>query len=819
MGRALVQSHLGGGKYAILYRPDNTYASARAAELNTLKTALDTQYAGPDGLLSAQAAAQEIYQAASTAFVEAIEAWSECARQLPPCTEADVLAQQTRARGKARAEAATALSGVNAAIAQNRASHYAATRELIYLSETAHVNSTGVAMEAWGIDYNPAILIPNGTTVGTIETFGAKSSASGTWLPDKHVNLQTSLAPTYAADRDHCVKPVSSIPVASMAFFLLQWPYIMSRNPLHAVGTIKAKHNTDCAAIMAGETPLLDVELHGYTPSSGQPSGYPFTGEGTSLLLTDVPAEYLACGADVFELGDQVIVRFSDVNRANPTVIGFAQSPRECPGCAGLYNWPCSGLAVQAANPADMDLTIASGQVITIPGAGSMRGDTRLVSSLGKQAILNARYVGVNTWLYCSTSGRVFELYTVGAAAKGSQARRFALSGTPEDWVAVTSGALPPGAVLQDFSPDLGKALYTITVTSVQEGVTKRQYQLYEATITDSGTPGSVVISSAFIGDYGVGSRTIEYTRGYWHNLNRDEFGYECWETQGPFYVIIGAHVIDVECIAFLPRYTPDGTISCLETMLTNDFTASTTYEGYHCDDASAASSNTTVHTQTISLALDSVEVFSETCSLTNTRERTCNPGSYSAERLIVYDDLSVLSAQYIDGSVECPIFGLTDCDINPPIFEYYPEGWHEHYVGGATGIIETYDSSCVLDEVDNHPEYNSLGIMHPITSDHSETPWKYQFGVYDLRQDASYKAIRTIDIVELSNNLIAVRKSDWPNRTATYGPFITPSGISTHDDVTLPIGEDYAIVGTIYGTRNPETDELSTGTTPRCWF
>lgn len=46
--------------------------------------------------------------------------------------------------------------------------------------------------------------------------------------------------------------------------------------------------------------------------------------------LSAVPIEYMTCNADVFEVGDRVVVRFDDQDWEQPKVIGFESNPKEC---------------------------------------------------------------------------------------------------------------------------------------------------------------------------------------------------------------------------------------------------------------------------------------------------------------------------------------------------------------------------------------------------------------------------------------------------------------------------------------------------------
>lgn len=323
MGKARVYQHLGNGLYSILYQPDKTYALARLAELQQLKADLDTQYnAAEVGLLAAQSAALAAHDAASAAFYSALDAWAVCARQQPPCSTISTLLADLNRAAAERIEAGSALSIINAAVASNRAQYLSAVQEIAYLNTTANTGADGVLMQAYCVDYDSDKLIPDDAEVGTIETFGAKGGYAGGYLPRKWINIKSSASAGYSAAVDHCIVPISSQPTAAMFFNWCQWLYVMSRNPAHAVGVVLSKFS---------ETQTyLDVQLLGTTPGASQPAGYPFVRGESSITLLNVPVEYLECGAELFSEGDYVVVRFSGINRADPTVIGFAQNPVEC---------------------------------------------------------------------------------------------------------------------------------------------------------------------------------------------------------------------------------------------------------------------------------------------------------------------------------------------------------------------------------------------------------------------------------------------------------------------------------------------------------
>jgi len=205
-------------------------------------------------------------------------------------------------------------------IAKNRADHHAAQTEQAYLDSTAQTYADGQVIDAWCISLDPQNVIPNGTTVGTIETYGAIGDDQGGWLPKKYINIASTDAPEYSCAEHNRVQPASSMGTASWFNAYCKWLNVMANNPKFSVGTVTGK---------AGGT--LSVALYGSTPAGSQPKGYPFGDiAGYAVNLVNVPVDYLDCGADPFVVDDRVIVRFGGTGRANPVVIGFAEGPKEC---------------------------------------------------------------------------------------------------------------------------------------------------------------------------------------------------------------------------------------------------------------------------------------------------------------------------------------------------------------------------------------------------------------------------------------------------------------------------------------------------------
>lgn len=397
MGKATVYEHLGDGKYSILYHPQKARSTARIDELEATKAALDLQLYDGNGLINAKSAAQSVYDSASGDFFAVLDDWAACAMTIPPCEDQAAIMAVVQAKGTARAEAGAALTAVSLEIAKNRAEYFATTQEIAYLQNTGKGASGTSLMDVWCIDYDAESIIPENTEVGTIETFGSRQDRQGGELPRAYINIKSSADYTYSAAEDHCIRSMFEQSTATALFNYCQWLYVMTNNPAHAVGRVMSKFSPTQA--------YLDVELFGTTPDYGAPKNYPYINGQYQITLTNVPVDYLTCGAELFDEGDYVIVRFSGVARAGPTVIGFAENPVNCEGCASTFKWSKHGLAMQNFVISFGDIVTSilqptNGDVIPIAAVGSygyLSGINRVhcgTSSLGNR----------NKWVYSRTT-------------------------------------------------------------------------------------------------------------------------------------------------------------------------------------------------------------------------------------------------------------------------------------------------------------------------------------------------------------------------------------------------------------------------------
>jgi hypothetical protein len=450
MGKAVVYNYLGEGKYSILYKRDNSRAKQRLAELEDLKKELDGTYY--NDMLPIRTKAEINYNAASQKFFWAIDDWAACAKLLPPCKDHAALMGAVKDRAKERSAAAFALSVIRGHIAKNRADHHAAQTEQAYLDSTAQTYADGQVIDAWCISLDPENIIPNGTTVGTIETYGAIGDDQGGFLPKKYINIASTDAPAYSCAEHNRVQPASSMGTASWFNAYCQWLHAMSQNPKFAVGTVTGK---------AGGA--LSVALYGATPAGSQPKGYPFGDTaGYAVNLVNVPVDYLDCGAGPFEVDDRVIVRFGGIGRASPVVIGFAESPKECLSLQVVYEISPAyagtivGEAVQKVAPygdaTPVSVTAFAGYSFLGWSDGFMelsRHDKNISEPL--YLVADMQYVGSVQWP-ASVAGRISGWPSDGTCAE----------------VVFSSGITPPPWVYDDVGCDWFTKVPTLWDNRVQ---------------------------------------------------------------------------------------------------------------------------------------------------------------------------------------------------------------------------------------------------------------------------------------------------------------------------------------------------------------
>jgi hypothetical protein len=319
MGKALINSHLGDGRYSITYYRDVTWAEKRMAVLEKLKNDLDLKIYGPNGLSEGMEALQSEIDALLAAFDDALAAWGACVSQMPPCADRASYEQEVNAISKAILEVRGQYAILAAQKAEAKAAQLSAIYEIGYLNSSAKSKEAEVT-EAWCCDRHP---IAPYTLVGTIETYGVTQDARGGFLPDAKINVYPAYGGTaaYNAARDGKIVPASSNSTAATINNYAQFLYAaITYNPRYASAIVTGK---------SGDT--LTVELRGAALDQMAPSGEIFASGALPVTLTNVTVYYMNCGANAFALGDWVIVKFSGNGMQNPVVIGFASNPKACP--------------------------------------------------------------------------------------------------------------------------------------------------------------------------------------------------------------------------------------------------------------------------------------------------------------------------------------------------------------------------------------------------------------------------------------------------------------------------------------------------------
>lgn len=327
MGKARINSHIGDGQYFITYFRDTADAAKEILRLEKLRKDLEKATYKPEGYNDQLLDIELELQSISTEFVDKGAEWEACAKQVPKCKDAAKLMAELIAIGNRKGKKIGEYMAMRAKIAQAKAEMLAALERMAFLQN----NATDIEMtsfDAWCIDYphqDYGPIAPN-TIVGTIETYGArKTSGKDLYVPAPQINIQASFdnRAVYDIDRDHRIQPLAEQSVATCLLNVLEWLWVMSKKPTFATCYLNSKNDN---------TNVGNITCYGSTLVSGTPQGfaYPSDGNDGPITLDNVPFYYQDCHSKVFEPGDWVLVRFTGEYHTNPTIIGFAQNPKEC---------------------------------------------------------------------------------------------------------------------------------------------------------------------------------------------------------------------------------------------------------------------------------------------------------------------------------------------------------------------------------------------------------------------------------------------------------------------------------------------------------
>jgi hypothetical protein len=336
MGKAYVYEHLGDGLYSILYERDTSLAAARIAELQARKAQIDEDIYGTGQLFDQREAKQQEINAAQAIFENWLNAWADCAVQMPPCPEAATYEANYTEAAKTLIALRSDFFGLSEAIAILKAEQLSATYEIGHLTSYATDKSQEL-IQAWCADRyaygEVGQYLPAGALVGTLETYGARMDARGGYLPQPRINIAPAWSGQEGYDLSvhHVVQPLASQSTATALFNYAQFLFAGLKNCEYA--TAKVLEVTSLG---------LKLRFFGGHPSQQVPVRYPTFVQGAQgyFDLANVPAEYMNCHEAAFEVNDWVIVHFEGPLLSAPKVIGFADHPRVCK--FGLYYRPCS---------------------------------------------------------------------------------------------------------------------------------------------------------------------------------------------------------------------------------------------------------------------------------------------------------------------------------------------------------------------------------------------------------------------------------------------------------------------------------------------
>lgn len=181
-------------------------------------------------------------------------------------------------------------------------------------------------VQAWCADYTEELT----GTVATLEVPGEVDPTIG-----GGINIRPGYTGSSAWSSSYGqiqIGPVLTPEAFAWNFTMIQ-PW-MKWKPKWRYATVAAKDE---------EADTLDVTLSSILSNVGSylDRDTTFNDPWTSSM-TGVPVEYMSCGAQAFEVGDEVIVEFRETTQGelttfDPYVIGFADHPKQCPWPQYLY--------------------------------------------------------------------------------------------------------------------------------------------------------------------------------------------------------------------------------------------------------------------------------------------------------------------------------------------------------------------------------------------------------------------------------------------------------------------------------------------------
>lgn len=159
-------------------------------------------------------------------------------------------------------------------------------------------------VEAWCVDKTEDLT----GEVGTIEINGERS-AGLLIQPGYDGNA------AYTASRDGILQPSIAAAPETLLYNTMIFPGWQKWQPTYRLGTITA---------IDYDAGTCDIDLD---PALSSAQSLNINQTDT---LSDVPIEYMTCNASAFEVGDDVLIKFTNQDWSSPKVIGFKDNPQSC---------------------------------------------------------------------------------------------------------------------------------------------------------------------------------------------------------------------------------------------------------------------------------------------------------------------------------------------------------------------------------------------------------------------------------------------------------------------------------------------------------
>lgn len=186
-----------------------------------------------------------------------------------------------------------------------------------------------IRREAWCADRTTDLT----GEVGTIEPHGVQAETP-ILQPGYGGNAE------YDGDRDGCLQHAQATVPEATFWNLAMLPGWQKWVPIYRTGTILTLDKTKDTATVSLDTAV----------STQHPVGQDID-LNVEEILQDIPVDYMNCNAEAFAVGDHVVVWFEDQEWAKAKVIGFVDNPKPCTEYAVFRTriWTGGGAVVETA--------------------------------------------------------------------------------------------------------------------------------------------------------------------------------------------------------------------------------------------------------------------------------------------------------------------------------------------------------------------------------------------------------------------------------------------------------------------------------------